>query len=197
MFGLGFSELLLIMVVVLIVFGPEKLPEIARNLGRASGQFRRAMDEFKFEINSANFDRDLNSNQNLTSPTASAQLPGTPSAQANPTQGGNLEMAGSATALGAVHQNDAQRFGCEADRAKHSAAANPAGPLPSAMPETPFRSPTAHGTSAHQQVSQGQGAPGDGSSVDSSCDQLGSSPASNDTANECTGGNNSPTSDNS
>ena len=56
MFGLGFSELLLIMVVILIVFGPEKLPEIARNVGRATGQFRRTMDEFKHEINLAEID---------------------------------------------------------------------------------------------------------------------------------------------
>lgn len=59
MFGLGFSELLLIMVVVLIVFGPEKLPEIARNLGRFSGQLRRTMDEFKHEITVADFETRL------------------------------------------------------------------------------------------------------------------------------------------
>ena len=59
MFGLGFSELLLIMVVILIVFGPDKLPEIARNVGRATGQLRRTMDEFKHEINLADADSHL------------------------------------------------------------------------------------------------------------------------------------------
>lgn len=50
MFGLGFSEILLILVVALIVFGPKRLPEIAQGLGRALGDFRRAMDDVKREM---------------------------------------------------------------------------------------------------------------------------------------------------
>ncbi len=47
MFGIGFPELVLIVVVALIVFGPEKLPELARTLGKAMGEFRRATDGIK------------------------------------------------------------------------------------------------------------------------------------------------------
>ena len=51
MFGsLGVPELLLIMAVALIVFGPRKLPEIGRSLGRAMGEFRKATDELKNTI---------------------------------------------------------------------------------------------------------------------------------------------------
>lgn len=51
MFGsLGVPELLLIFVVVLIVFGPRKIPEIGRTLGKALGEFRRATDELKNSI---------------------------------------------------------------------------------------------------------------------------------------------------
>ena len=50
MFGLGFQELLLIMVVALIVFGPRRLPEIGKLLGKAMGEFRRATDDFKTTI---------------------------------------------------------------------------------------------------------------------------------------------------
>lgn len=51
MFGsLGIQELLLIMVVVLIVFGPRKLPEVGRLLGKALGEFRRATDDLKSTI---------------------------------------------------------------------------------------------------------------------------------------------------
>ena len=50
MFGLGFGEIILIMVVVLLVFGPEKLPEIARTLGRSMAELRRTVDEVKNEL---------------------------------------------------------------------------------------------------------------------------------------------------
>ena len=47
MFGIGFPELLLILVVALIVVGPSKLPDLARALGRGYAEFRRATDELK------------------------------------------------------------------------------------------------------------------------------------------------------
>jgi TatA/E family protein of Tat protein translocase len=50
MFGLGMQELLLIMIVALIVFGPRKLPEIGRTLGKALGEFRKATDDLKNTI---------------------------------------------------------------------------------------------------------------------------------------------------
>ena len=45
MFGLGIQEILLILVVVLLVFGANKLPEIGGGLGRAIRNFRRASTE--------------------------------------------------------------------------------------------------------------------------------------------------------
>lgn len=51
MFGsLGVPELLLIMAVALIVFGPRKLPEIGRSLGKAMGEFKKATDDLKNTI---------------------------------------------------------------------------------------------------------------------------------------------------
>ena len=51
MFGpLGVPELLLIFVVVLLVFGPRKIPEIGRMLGKAMGEFRKATDDLKNTI---------------------------------------------------------------------------------------------------------------------------------------------------
>lgn len=47
MFGIGFPELLLIIAVALIVVGPNKLPDLARALGRGYAEFKRATDELK------------------------------------------------------------------------------------------------------------------------------------------------------
>jgi sec-independent protein translocase protein TatB len=53
MFGIGMSELLVILAVALIVLGPKRLPEIARGLGRAMGEFRRATAGINEELENA------------------------------------------------------------------------------------------------------------------------------------------------
>lgn len=47
MFGIGMPEFILIAVVALIVFGPKKLPELAKSMGRAVREFRKATTELK------------------------------------------------------------------------------------------------------------------------------------------------------
>ncbi|EKT4562599.1 twin-arginine translocase subunit TatB [Pseudomonas putida] len=50
MFEVGFSELLLVGVVALLVLGPERLPVAARTLGRGLGQARRAMYALRTQV---------------------------------------------------------------------------------------------------------------------------------------------------
>ena len=51
MFGsLGIPEILFILVVALLIFGPRRLPEIGRTIGRALGEFRRATTDLKRSI---------------------------------------------------------------------------------------------------------------------------------------------------
>ena len=50
MFGIGLPELVVILAVALIVLGPQRLPEVARMLGRAYAQLRRASEEFQHTI---------------------------------------------------------------------------------------------------------------------------------------------------
>lgn len=51
MFGpLGLPELIMIFIVALLLFGPRKMPEIGRSVGRALGELRRASNDFKRTI---------------------------------------------------------------------------------------------------------------------------------------------------
>ena len=53
MFGIGPTELLVILVVALLVLGPKRLPEIARALGRGLAEFRRATADVTTELENA------------------------------------------------------------------------------------------------------------------------------------------------
>ena len=60
MFGsIGPSELIVVMLIVLLLFGSKRLPELARGIGKATRQFRKAMEDVKEEINLDDIDRDL------------------------------------------------------------------------------------------------------------------------------------------
>jgi TatA/E family protein of Tat protein translocase len=51
MFGsLGMPELVIILVIALIVFGPRKLPELGRSLGKSIGEFRKASNDLKHTL---------------------------------------------------------------------------------------------------------------------------------------------------
>ncbi|MDI6735767.1 MAG: TatA/E family twin arginine-targeting protein translocase [bacterium] len=50
MFGIGMPELIIILIVALIIFGPKRLPEMGKSLGRAIKEFRKTSQELKEEI---------------------------------------------------------------------------------------------------------------------------------------------------
>ena len=51
--GLGGPEIAVIFVIVLLLFGAKKIPELARGLGKSMGEFKRARDDFEDEIHRA------------------------------------------------------------------------------------------------------------------------------------------------
>ena len=75
MFGsLGPLELMVIFIIVLIVFGADRLPELARGLGKGIREFKRAADEVKSEI-MIDTDLNLDLNSPLPSETDKAEDP--------------------------------------------------------------------------------------------------------------------------
>jgi sec-independent protein translocase protein TatA len=50
--NLGFGEILLIAIVMLVFFGPKKLPEMGKSLGKGLSEFRRAMHDIQENITS-------------------------------------------------------------------------------------------------------------------------------------------------
>jgi sec-independent protein translocase protein TatB len=59
---LGFPEMLFIFVLALIIFGPKKLPEIGRQIGKAMAEFKRASNEFKYQLESEMRDLEVQGN---------------------------------------------------------------------------------------------------------------------------------------
>ena len=58
--NLGFPEMIFLFLLALIIFGPKKLPEIGRQIGKALNEFKRASNEFRSQIESeiATLDRE-------------------------------------------------------------------------------------------------------------------------------------------
>ncbi|HEY7142305.1 MAG TPA: twin-arginine translocase TatA/TatE family subunit, partial [Methylomirabilota bacterium] len=68
MLDIGIQELLVIMVLALLIFGPDKLPDLGRRLGRAMREFRRASDEFRSTVEQ---NLQINIDQDISAPAAS------------------------------------------------------------------------------------------------------------------------------
>jgi len=76
MFGVGPEELVLILIIALIVLGPERMPKVARDLGRVVGDLRRTSDELREEF--LNSDKLLDKAADAAGPQAPvASIPAT------------------------------------------------------------------------------------------------------------------------
>lgn len=94
MFNIGPGELILILLLALIVFGPARLPEVGRTIGRSLREFRRASSDIRDEIQRTIEDDDFTGGYGTTPP-------------ARPTQGRGSSSNGSADPVDAAeHARD-------------------------------------------------------------------------------------------
>ena len=98
MFNIGFPELLIIVAIALIVFGPNKLPELARAFGKAMREFKKAteevkesfeaetkdLEEFKHTLTDENLLADLA--EHISSPEPAAEQTSAPSSPSVPVE---------------------------------------------------------------------------------------------------------------
>jgi TatA/E family protein of Tat protein translocase len=89
MLDIGFQELAVIMVLALLIFGPDRLPELGRRLGRALREFRRASDDFRTTV-----EQNLQINADISPPSFDPA----PATAADAPAGGTASSGGEPTA---------------------------------------------------------------------------------------------------
>jgi len=112
---MSFSETIFLFFLALIIFGPKKLPEIARTVGKALNEFRRASNEFKAQIEQEIAHLEVENKQTILPPspppegTASRTLNAAPS-DPYPAQTTQAEAAPSETSAMLADSDDEPLF---------------------------------------------------------------------------------------
>ncbi len=87
--GVGFGEMLVIALIVLVVFGPRRLPEISRSMGKAIREFKRGMNEIQRELQVAEREERWKTTRPVGSTAGTASAPGGASPTSpSPAEGG-------------------------------------------------------------------------------------------------------------
>ena len=139
MFDVGFSEIVVIAVVALIVIGPERLPKVARTLGHMFGRLQRYVNEVKADINR---EMELDELRKLRSEVQSAAR----DIEHSVTSAVNEAEAGVRSVEAQL--NAAESAGAAPEAAKAGAGASSAGP--EAAPASPADAAAASGETPRQ-----------------------------------------------
>lgn len=113
MTGFGIGEILLIAMLVLIVFGPRRLPEVTRTIGKGIREFRKGMNEIQRELEAAGRETQWKS----------------PPAPPKPATASGAAIAGTATAAGAAAAAETSASSAGEAEGDEDAAEDAAGPV--------------------------------------------------------------------
>ncbi len=138
MFGLGFGEIVIILVLALVLLGPQKLPEVAKQLGKGLRDFKKASDDLKGQFEQELYaDERKAARARIAPPTAAAPVPATAPQPVPPASVDNVP------GLDAALAEPAPPPAAAAPVAAPLAQADPAaGTKPAAEPEKPDDGPT-------------------------------------------------------
>ncbi len=78
MFGMSWVELFIVLVVALLVIGPDKLPEVARGLGRLIRQFQKIINEVRNSVDLDDFDANIRESSHYNPPIGIPNRPNIP-----------------------------------------------------------------------------------------------------------------------
>ncbi len=123
---MSFGETIFLFVLALVVFGPKKLPEIARQVGKYLNEFRRASNEFKAQIEQEISHLEREETRKILPP--SEPPPGATSRSVTPAVADAVQSAPESPATLAASQNEGHADS-PASSAKPSTAATEAGPV--------------------------------------------------------------------
>jgi len=88
---MNFSETIFLFVLALIVFGPKKLPEIARQIGKALNEFKRASNEFKAQIEQEIAHLEVENKQTILPPSPAPEGTASRTLNAAPAEASSVE----------------------------------------------------------------------------------------------------------
>lgn len=144
---MSFSETIFLFFLALIIFGPKKLPEIARYVGKTLAEFRRASNEFKAQIEQEIANIEVEKRQTILPPspapegTASRSLNAAPNeaspAQATLADAVPAEATGASVASQAVSDDDEPLFATAATNTQEPPTVATQAPPPSDSVTTP------------------------------------------------------------
>lgn len=110
--SLGIPELLFILVLALLIFGPRKLPEIGRTMGKALGEFRRATSDLKRTL-----DTELSAEElNRTQPVHADSVPSTRATESSTAETDESSESGSIEDSSATDAGSTDDGGTDANK---------------------------------------------------------------------------------
>jgi sec-independent protein translocase protein TatB len=121
----GMSEMIFIFIAALILVGPKKLPEIMRQVGKFMNEFKRASNEFKYQIESEINNLELETKKAKQQVLPPAPMPVTPPPQGTIASGSMLEAKPSALEAITTESSNGASHGASGDAVSPIATADP------------------------------------------------------------------------